>query len=407
MPDRGAPVLFVAIVQPGHTAIKRLDVTNSVKKLEFDDAEHMAAKLSLTVDNRSLANFDAPIWRKGGVIEASWGYAGDTTPTYSCVIQSVKGFRELVVEALAKSVLMHTVLKSRKWIQMKRSDVIKAVAAENGYSGDALHVQDSVVVLPYVHQVRETDAALLHRLARAEGYYFSVDYDGLHWHERKTGHAPLREYTWFNDPGRGDIIGEPVIENDVTAKPASVVISGRDPIAKKDFSVTADNDSSPRTGLAGALEIVDPVSGVTSYQPAAGQSTMAPSSDLNAASAMRRAQGQFKDAQMTAVKLTLPVIGDPRVRARSVVKVNGIRSLSGNYYAGRVTDSVSTAGFTQALYLRRDGRAEIFPKAAAPPTVNKKDPNTDTGKLEPVEVVDPISGATKTVYQDARGREQS
>ena len=106
MPDRGRPVAYVTIVQQGHAAKQRLDVSDTVLSLSFEDDEHEAAKLTLAVDNYDLSNFDAPIWRKGTALEFSWGYAGDTTPTYSAVIQEVKGFDQLRVVALAKSILM-------------------------------------------------------------------------------------------------------------------------------------------------------------------------------------------------------------------------------------------------------------------------------------------------------------
>lgn len=406
MPDRGAPVFYVSITQPGHSAAVRLDVTDSVVSLEFEDDEFLAQKLSLTVNNYDLSNFDRPIWRKGALLAASWGYVGDTTPTYEAVIQNVKGFTVLTVESIARSILMHKVQKTRKWTGMTRSQVVTIVAGENGYSGDQLHLSDSKVVLPAIHQVRETDAQLLQRMARAEGWYFHVDYDGLHFHERKLAQAPLREYTWHGDPGRGDILAMPSIENDVTAKPASITLVGRDPLGKKDFKVTADNTTS-RESLAPALEVIDTVTGESTFQPASGQTTVAPTSELNEAAAQRKADGQYRDVQLTVVKLTLPVVGDPRVRAKSIVTVNGIRSLSGNYFAAKVKDSVSASGFTQTLALRRDGRSEIFPKAAANPgQVNEKQPATDTGKLEPLEVVDKVTGETTVTYRDARGRGQ-
>jgi len=405
--DRSAPVIYVTILQQGHAATQRLDVSDSVISLEFEDSEKEAAKLTLTVNNFDLSNFDSPIWRKGTKLECSWGYAGNTTPTYSSVIQSVKGFTKLKVEAHALSVLMHKQQKNRKFTNMTRSQVVKQIAAENGYSGTLAQIDDSSVVLPVIYQARETDAQILARLARAEGWFFNIDYDGLHFHQRKLAQAPLREYVWSNDPGAGDILGEPSIENDVTAKPASVTAQGRDPLAKKDYDVSADNGNTPRDSLAGAVELVDPESGATTFQLGTGMSTVEPASDPNEATALRRVQGVFKNAQMTVVIMKLPVVGDPRVRARGIVTVKGIRSLSGNYYVTGASDSVSASGYRQTLSLRRDGRSEIFPKAAKPPSPpNDLTPPPDDGALQPLEQVNPISGATETVFVDSRGRQK-
>ncbi len=408
MPDRGRPVAYVTILQQGHAAKQRLDVSDTVLSLAFEDDEHEAAKLTLVVDNYDLSNFDAPIWRKGTTLEFSWGYAGDTTPTYSAVIQEVKGFDQLRVVALAKSILMAKQQRIRKWTNVRRSDVARIVAQENGYSGDLLKIDDSKVILPVVHQTRETDAALLARLARAEGWYFYSDFDGLHFHERKLGQRPVREYTYFVDGEQGDIIGKPSIENDVTAKPASVTMQGRDPLARKDYSVTADNTETPREGLADGIEVVDPVTGAATFQLGTGSATIAPSSELSEAAAKRKADGAFKDAQMTTVIMKLPVVGDPRVRAKCIVRVKGIRTLSGNYYVAHAADQVTPAGgYVQSLTLRRDGRSEIYPKAAkTAAAVNTKDPPADDGVLQPIENVDPITGQTVTSFVDARGRQQ-
>lgn len=408
MPNRGAPVIYVSILQQGHSALQRLDVSDTVLSLDFDDDEKEAAKLTLSVNNYDLSNFDTPIWRKGTTIEASWGYVGDTTPTYSAVVQKVTGFDVLRVESLSKSILMAKVAKNRKWTNLKRSEVAAIVAKENGYSGDLAQIQDSGVILPYVYQARETDAALLARLARAQGWFFYTDFDGLHFHERKLGQRPIREYTWFSDSGAGDILGKPSIENDVTAKPASVTLKGRDPLGKKDFAVTADNDGTLRQGLAESIEIVDPITGATTFQLGTGTSTVAPTSELSAQAAKARADGVFKNAQMTTVLMKLPVVGDPRVRAKGIVTVKGIRSLSGNYFLAHVSDKiVPSAGFVQTLSCRRDGRSEIYPKAAkTAASVNVKAPLPDDGGLQPVEKVDPVTGATITTFVDARGRQQ-
>lgn len=403
--SREAPTFYVKALQQGHATAERIDVTNIIRKFDYEDTEKAADKLTLEVDNFMLDNFDAPIFRKGATLEVSWGYFGNMTPTRTTVIQEVKGFQVLTVVALAKSILMNKVHKVRRFDRMTRSQAVSTIAAENGYGPEVQHIQDSEVVLDAIQQARETDAQFVMRLAKREGWQFYVDFDGFHFHERALGQRPLKEYVFYLDQ-HGEILTLSV-DNDVTAKPAQVQVKGRDLLAKQDFTVTANDATVPRTGLAPVLEIVDPVTGKTSLQQGTGQSTVAPTSDTNQATATRAAQGTFKNGQLTAVQLSMTAMGDPSQLAKSIVQVSGIRSLSGKYYVSTVKHSLDASGkYVMDLKMRSDGRSQLLPKGAASTAAqNTKATSNDPAKLTPREVVDPVTGLTKIVYVDARGRE--
>jgi hypothetical protein len=66
----------------------------------YEDAEHKADKLVLSVDNWDLANSDDPVWRKGNLLEVPWGYPGDVAPTPQVVIQKVTGAQALANRGL-------------------------------------------------------------------------------------------------------------------------------------------------------------------------------------------------------------------------------------------------------------------------------------------------------------------
>jgi hypothetical protein len=77
----------------------------------YENSEQKADKLVLSVDNWDLKNFDDPVWKKGNLLEVSWGYPGDMAPTRQVVIQKVTGFQVLSIEGHATSVLMNKVAR--------------------------------------------------------------------------------------------------------------------------------------------------------------------------------------------------------------------------------------------------------------------------------------------------------
>ena len=247
--ERDAPV-FTVKVQPEGKAAERLDLSDKVLSFAFEDQEKKADKLTITVDNFDLANFDDPTWAKGNVLEVSWGYAGQTAPARQMVIKSVKGFQVLTVVAHAKSVLMDRQVRSRVFDNVTRAQVVRRVAGEHGYSGADLDVEDTNTVHAHISQARMTDAQFLRKLALRQGFEFYVDATGLHWHARRLGQKPKRTLIWYTDPGQGDVLSIDV-ENDVTAKPGEVVVKGRDPLAKKAIEASRKRSSQIYLGRLG------------------------------------------------------------------------------------------------------------------------------------------------------------
>ena len=97
----------------------------------FTDSDHKADRLQISVDNWDLSLFDNQLFRKGAILEYTWGYAAVLHPTIQAVIQSVKGAQVLTIEALAKSVLMHKQKRARVFSGVKKSDVALQIAADD------------------------------------------------------------------------------------------------------------------------------------------------------------------------------------------------------------------------------------------------------------------------------------
>lgn len=397
--NRDAPTFYVKILPPG-MAPQPIDVSEKVITFEFDDNESMADKLSIDLDNFDLAFFDDPNWKKGNTLEVAWGYAGNTTDPRQCIITSIKGSRVMKVEALAKSILMNKNVKTRVFDNMKRSDVVKQIAQENGY--DASNIQDTEVVVPHIQQARMTDAQLMMHLAKREGFQFFVGPDGLHFGERNMNAAPIRQLVYYTDPEQGDILDFNV-ENDVTAAPGLVTAKGRDPLksagAAVDITANASNTDTTRDGTAPLLEVVDPRTKTTNTIPIAQDATLL-SSAVDPASAKREADGKFKLAQQATVILTVSVVGDPALAAKKIIDIQGIsKRLSGKYYVKSAKHKLTATEYVTELSVRSDG-SNTSPAATSDmsdATQNQK-PAADPNALTPKEVVDPRTKTTTTQW---------
>ena len=253
---RTEPTFFVRVVPEGRPP-ERVDLSERVLSFVYEDSEHKADKLVLSVDNWDLRNFDDLAWKKGNLLEVSWGYPGDMAPTRQVVIQKVTGFQVLAIEGHGTGVLMNKVARCRTFENVRRSDVVRRIAQDNGYGPAVQDIEDTQHVLPVITQARMTDAQLVRRLADREGFQFYVDFDGLHFHQRRLGQRPTRVLRWFTPPEVGEILTIN-IDNDVTAKPGAVTVRGRDPIRKKDIDERGSNDQTKRDSLAPVIELVDP-----------------------------------------------------------------------------------------------------------------------------------------------------
>ncbi len=400
---RTDPVIFVTVIPEG-AAARRLDLSDQVLSLVYEDSESKADKLVLSVDNWDLRNFDDVTWKKGNLLEVSWGYPGDMAPTRQVVVQKVTGFQTLAVEAHGTAMLMNKFARCRTFENMSRADVVRKIGQENGYGPTHQDVEDTGHVLPVITQARVTDAQFLRQLAGREGFAFYVDVDGLHFHKRRLGQRPSRVLRWYTPPEVGELIAVHV-ENDVTAKPGAIDVRGRDPLDKKDIHARGSNAATERDSLAPVIEIVDPETGTTRLERRNVSEAIHTTAEPTAAIAKRQADARYRDVQQLTVKLTATVLGDPGLVAKTVVELQGIsQRLSGKYYVHEAKHKIDGSGYTVELSCLRDGHSAI----AGPPSKGKPNRGTaadnDPDALRPIEVVDKETGQTHIEYRPTRGR---
>ena len=111
-------------------------------------------------------------------------------------------------------------------------------------------------------------------VASREEFEFYVDDGGFHFHERRQSAAPTHVFTWYADPGRGDVLAVNV-ESDLGRRAGRVTVRGRDPLTRSTIEETANNDSAERETLAEVVEVVDPETGATTLETRNATATVA------------------------------------------------------------------------------------------------------------------------------------
>lgn len=416
MTERSNPVAYVLIQPEGKGEAERVDASDSILSFSYEDSEKKADLLKITVDNTNLAFFDDPVWKPGNKLLVTWGYPGSMAPQRECLIQKVRGFTTLSIEAQSGAVLMNKITKSKTYENTRRSEIVHAIAKDYGYGDDQRDIDDTEEVYEHIVQGYETDAQFLKRLADLEHYEFFVDFDGLHWHERRVGQRPLRVLQYFLPPAVGDILACDV-ENDIFAKPGRVVAKGRDPLTKKDVTGEGSDSKTERNAMNPVAEIIDPATGLSTFQTQSASEETKPTTTTSAKQIKKEADGAFKRSIQTTVKLTIDMVGDASIIAKSVVDVRGISNrLSGLYYVHEAVHTIDSSGYKLKLKLQTDGtngHHENLLSAASltkPPTKaklnDKKEEKKDPGELSIDETVDPATGLSAFQYGADNGREK-
>lgn len=402
--DRSAPGVRITLLADEKAGSgEPLDLAGRIIGFTFEDAEKKADKVSLQLDNFDLGLFDREDLMAGAVLEVSWGYPGNMSVPRRVVVKKLKGFGTLTVEGQALSALMNREAKTRSWENVTRSEVARQIAEEHGYEGQFIDIDDTEEALDVVNQTAETDARFLRRLAAREELEFYVDDGGFHFHERRQNAAPTHVFTWYADPGRGDVLSVNV-ESDLVRRAGRVTVRGRDPLQRATVEASTTSASAARSTISEVIEVVDPETGSTSLETRNATASVQPTSVTNASRAQRESEARFRRAERETVKLSLQVVGDPTLHAKSIVEVRGISGLlSGKYYVNEVKHVISSSGYVCELKLTRDGtgrraRAVAQSQRSQGGSRNTSQPRTDS-EMTQVEVVDPETGATRIEYR--------
>ncbi len=397
--ERSAPgVRIVYLADQNAQAGELLDLKQRLIGFTYEDSERKTDKVSLQLDNFDLSLFEREELMGGAVLEVSWGYPGNMSIARHVVVKKLKGFTTLNIEGHATSVLMNQEEKTRAWLNVTRAEIARHIAEQLGYQGQFVDIEDTQEVFDVINQAAETDAHLLRRLATKEEFEFYADANGFHFHKRRQELTPTHVFTWYCDQGRGDLLSLNV-ESDLIRRAGRVTVRGRDPLRRATIESAAANESAARTTLGEIVEVVDPETGATSLERRNATATVHATAATTQRQVKREASARFRRAERSTIKMSMRVVGDPTVHAKSIVELRGISTLlSGKYYVTDVKHIISSSGYTCDVKLIRDGgnrqarrrarkqhgeRNTSQPVAGSPMTeIERVDPETGQPRIE-------------------------
>ena len=346
------PVITVKVGSPElKGAIEPKNLTDRILSLKYEDLEAKADKLTLTIDNQDLSDFDDPIWRQGNFIYISWGYPGRMAVERKLIIKKVHGFSEMTITAFGLEVMLDHVQRVDNYPNMTRSQAARKIAARWGYVDDSVvTIEETDHIQPMIQQNAITDAVLLRKMASAEGMQWYIDWDGFHFHKHDflnpKGRREVKHFRYFGDQSVSEIL-EVNIESDVTRIPGAITVAPRPRfplnIDVTHMSSTEQQWMSEKIIAAGwqgqALD------GYNGYEQREVKRTNAKSGK----EAKTQMVAIYGNKQLDAVKLEVTVVGDPNIFAKSVVVLEniGIR-LSQAYYVKEVHHTIHR-GYTCEL----------------------------------------------------------
>lgn len=369
---REGPQVEITVVEGDGGGDESVDLTQRLISFEYHDDAEKADRFVLRLDNYDLTMIDDPTWRRGQLLQVSWGYPGEMTTPQLLVVKRISGGIVLTVEGIAKSVLMNGVQKTGSFVNATRSQIVQIVAADNGFSGGSLHVTATTKKFETINQAAETDAQFLKRLARKENFLFWVDHTGLHWGPEGFDEAPTHVLTYFTDPQRGEIVNFN-LDSDLFNAPGKITVKGRNPETKTLFEVNGSDSDTDYTDLGEELEVMDWKTGKTTVQKRMVHERIVHSSAADEAAAKAEADARFKKAAQEKIRLKLDCIGDPTLAAKKLIEVKGLGEyLSGKYFVTRAVHKIAD-GYLTSL----DTKRGISPKV---PTAGTSAPTADANK---------------------------
>ncbi len=329
-------------------------IQERMESFVFSDHARKKDQLKITLRNNDFALLENPIFAKGQKIVVTWGWPGQTAPPRRMVVTKVSGGDPITVVALDTTQLLDKEKLSRDWENVTDSEVVREIAGEHGYNGQYLHIQETTARSD-IAQHYMTNARMLARLARRNGYEFYIDATGLHWHERQLGVNPVKTYIYKTDPARGDILDPPQFDVNLSKGVSRIKVVARDPRTKQLWEVYGGPNDTEMKSLGLEDEMGDP-----DDQDQGLRANRLSRVDvrnlgiLTEEEAKVQADAMYKESVQGKYKMKLRVIGDGRVGAKVLVDVYGIApSWDGLYYVKECESVIGSGSFTQNLSLEK------------------------------------------------------
>lgn len=342
--------------------IDYLTISRLVTKFEYIEDEKNVDQLHLTMVNEGLYYTDSSLFVEGLQFQVRWGYPGDFSDMRTATIvkaaadfpQSGIPTIELVAFDLRRN--MNRGSAAKNWGKVQSSDIAKAIANKYNFDYD---IEFSYDARPQdrIQTVNDTDLHYLMSLASVLNWDCYLDGNVLHFHHKRYEAAPVLSFTYYTDSLGTMLSFRPEVNLN---KPPAAGASGVDTATQKPTSKAGKNATQ-----LGFYDISTEqnkkfnasVTGI-SYE---NSPLLKPSAETAANVINAHADAVKQRIDMQAVKAAGLFVGTPRLRARSIITLNGVGQLySGNWRVASVRHTILPQGavYTCQVGLTRNGLSQ-------------------------------------------------
>ncbi len=276
-------------------------------------------------DEMKVKWIDDEIFREGNSVEIAMGYRDNLQTLFSGEITGLEPeFLEgqptrLIVRGYDRRHRLLRERKTRSFTNIKDSEIASQIAADAGLIPE---VDDSALILPYVLQHNQTDLEFLLARSQRIGFEALVVGQSLKFREREIKADEMlvlrREQELLDFRPRLTTTGQV----------GEFVVHGWNPKDKREIIAFARNGDE-KTLMAGTTS--GPRAGEQAFGKAKGSSVTRPVQSQ--AEADQMAKQRFSELALDFIRADGVCIGEPRLRAGSNVKIDGIGTrFSGLYY---------------------------------------------------------------------------
>lgn len=352
------------------------DLIPYVSKFEYEDDEAKIDKLTLTVANPGLRFKDDPRWKEGCRFRVRFGYLSDISDVKNVVIAHARPHfgkdQTIVMVAFNLQQDMNKKANPVNWGVLSSSDVARRIAERYRFK---LEVEESNDARRQarVQPAGVTDIQYLMNLAKQINWDCFIEGETLHFHKKKYDTPAVLEYVYYTDTTGSLLEFEPDVN--MTAPPG-VAKAGTDNKDAHTESAAAGRPPSRYRALdnnnAQVGQLIPGRIGPRNYAGEGG--LVGPSHETDPRVIARHGEAAGQRVDMDAIKATAKMIGTPRLRARTMIRISGVdQQYSGNWRVAKSKHVIDKSGYKADCNLKRDAG-----KAKAPDN-NKHDDGTGGG----------------------------
>ena len=364
-----------------------LDLRNSITAFSFEDNDEQLDQLTITVVNENIEFTDNALLQENNIAIARWGYVDALGPQRRMLIKEIDydfpsdGIPIIVLKAYDQAVTLASEEKQRVWQKEAPgylySEIAEAIAAEAGLSPviektSGCHLR--------VAQSNQSDANFLMELSKqavneqgVANYAFYVQDNELHFHTRPLDTPPTHTFVYRGQDSTLLSFKPKAQGQWASGAGKGTTAIGVDPRKMETVSQEVVNEKSTRTSLGRKTYQVDGKTGrfVPFYERSESfheEPERDPAKD--------KAEAKFSETEMRQVEASVIVVGDPTLRAKTNIEIQGVgRKFGGLYYVTSCQHTIDDNGYQCKLELRRNAVG----RGAGPNTDDTVGKHNDTG----------------------------